>query len=94
MRIIKEAGGYGREQQSCHGGSADGQTAHDEDALSSFMLLVGGSFFDGFDMYLAGGVLAAMAATGFSSVTGNAAFISFTFIGLYFGTLLAGLFRR
>ena len=41
----------------------------------SFMLLVGGSFFDGFDMYLAGGVLAAMAATGFSSVTGNAAFI-------------------
>lgn len=58
----------------------------------SFMLLVGGSFFDGFDMYLAGGVLAAMAATGFSSVTGNAAFISFTFIGLYFGTLLAGYF--
>ena len=58
----------------------------------SFFLLAGGSFFDGFDVYLAGGVLAAMAAAGFSTVTGNAAFISFTFIGLYFGTLLAGYF--
>ena len=58
----------------------------------SFFLIAGGSFFDGFDLYLAGGVLAAMAAGGFSSVTGNATFISFTFIGLYFGTLLAGYF--
>lgn len=57
---------------------------------SIFFLIAGGSFFDGFDLYLAGGVLAAMAATGFSSVTNNATFISFTFIGLYFGTILAG----
>lgn len=56
----------------------------------SFFLIAGGTFFDGFDVYLAGGVLAAMAATGFSTVSSNAAFISFTFIGLYFGTLLAG----
>lgn len=58
--------------------------------LKTFLLIAGGSFFDGFDLYIAGGVLAAMAAMGFSSVTGNATFISFTFIGLYFGTLFAG----
>jgi len=56
----------------------------------TFFLISGGSFFDGFDLYIAGAVLAAMAASGFSSVTNNAAFISMTFVGLYFGTLMAG----
>lgn len=60
--------------------------------FSMFFLIAGGSFFDGFDIYIAGGVLAAMAAANFSTVAGNAAFISMTFCGLYFGTLLAGYF--
>jgi putative MFS transporter len=53
--------------------------------------LIGSSeFFDGFDIYIAGSVLAAMVAIGFSSITKNAMFISATFIGLLIGTLVGG----
>jgi putative MFS transporter len=58
---------------------------------SVLALLAAGGFFDGFDIYLAGSVLASMVATHFSSVGGNASFISSTFFGLMFGTLLAAL---
>ncbi|WCK55256.1 MFS transporter [Aneurinibacillus sp. Ricciae_BoGa-3] len=56
---------------------------------SILMLLAGGGFFDGFDIYLAGSVLASMVAMKFSTVAGNASFISSTFFGLLFGTLIA-----
>ncbi|MBE3552244.1 MAG: MFS transporter [Kyrpidia tusciae] len=58
---------------------------------SVLSLLAGGGFFDGFDIYIAGSVLAAMVATHFSSISGNAAFISSTFFGLLLGTLIAAL---
>ena len=54
-------------------------------------LLAGGGFFDGFDLYLAGSVLAAMVATHFSSVGHNASFISATFFGLLLGTLISAI---
>ncbi|WP_051663063.1 MFS transporter [Alicyclobacillus macrosporangiidus] len=54
---------------------------------SVMFLLAGGGFFDGFDIYLAGSVLAAMVATHFSTVGQNAQFISATFFGLLLGAL-------
>ncbi|MCL6454961.1 MAG: MFS transporter [Alicyclobacillus sp.] len=56
---------------------------------SIFGMLAGGGFFDGFDIYLAGSVLAAMLASKFSSIGGNATFISMTFFGLLIGALSA-----
>jgi MFS transporter, putative metabolite:H+ symporter len=58
---------------------------------SILFLLAGGGFFDGFDIYLAGSVLASMVALKFSSVAANASFISSTFFGLLFGTLIAAV---
>lgn len=52
-----------------------------------FFLLAGGGFFDGFDIYIAGSVLASMVATHFSTVGKNASFVSATFLGLLLGTL-------
>lgn len=49
-----------------------------------------GMFFDSFDIYLAGGVLAALLHDGWSDMAGNARFISVTFIGMIIGSLLAG----
>lgn len=59
---------------------------------SVLLLLAGGGFFDGFDIYIAGSVLAAMVATHFSTIAGNASFISATFFGLLLGTLMAAVF--
>ncbi|WP_083486411.1 MFS transporter [Alicyclobacillus ferrooxydans] len=53
-----------------------------------FSLLAGGGFFDGFDIYIAGSVLASMVATHFSTVGKNASFVSATFLGLLLGTLV------
>lgn len=53
-------------------------------------LVGGGGFFDGFDIYLAGSVLASMVATRFTTVHLNAAFLSATSLGLLVGTLVAG----
>jgi putative MFS transporter len=58
---------------------------------SVMFLLAGGGFFDGFDIYLAGSVLAAMVATHFSTVGQNAQFISATFFGLLLGALGAAV---
>lgn len=49
-----------------------------------------GMFLDGFDIYLAGGVLGALVKSGWSDVNLNASFISATFIGLLIGSLVAG----
>ncbi|MEH7419226.1 MFS transporter [Neobacillus drentensis] len=58
---------------------------------SILFLLAGGGFFDGFDLYIAGSVLASMVALKFSSVANNASFISGTFFGLLIGTLIAAV---
>ena len=58
---------------------------------SILYLLAGGGFFDGFDLYIAGSVLASMVALKFSSVAENASFISSTFFGLLIGTLIAAV---
>jgi MFS transporter, putative metabolite:H+ symporter len=50
-----------------------------------------GMFLDTFDIYLTGGVLAAMVQEGFSDIDKNAIFISGTVVGLVIGAFLAGL---
>lgn len=54
-------------------------------------LIGGGMFLDSFDIYLAGGVLGALARSGWSSMQLNAAFLSSTFIGMLIGALVAGM---
>ncbi|RYL92518.1 MFS transporter [Sporolactobacillus sp. THM7-4] len=55
-----------------------------------FTLITLGMVLDGFDVYLAGGVLGQLVQTGWSSITLNAAFISTTFIGLFIGSIITG----
>lgn len=54
-------------------------------------LLGGGGFFDAFDIYLAGPLLADLVITGFSTVVANALFLSSTFFGILIGTLIGGV---
>ena len=55
------------------------------------MLLIGiGMFFDGFDIYLAGGVLGVTLKTGFSTLQQNAVFVSATFVGMMLGSFATG----
>ncbi|AYD40393.1 MFS transporter [Clostridium fermenticellae] len=49
-----------------------------------------GIFLDGFDVYLAGGVLGVLLKSNWSTISLNATFISVTFIGLLIGSLLTG----
>lgn len=49
-----------------------------------------GIFLDGFDVYLAGGVLGVLLKSGWSTIGLNAIFISVTFLGLLIGSLLTG----
>jgi putative MFS transporter len=55
-----------------------------------FWLIGAGMFFDGYDLYIGGNVLGATVQSGFSTLAQNAQFISFTFIGMTFGSLMAG----
>lgn len=56
------------------------------------LFLIGaGMFFDGFDIYLAAGVLGALVREGISDVNTNAWFISATFAGMTVGAWLAGV---
>ena len=50
-----------------------------------------GLFVDVFDIYLAGGVLAALVQSGMSTMAGNASFISATFLGMVAGSWMAGV---
>lgn len=50
-----------------------------------------GMFLDAFEIYLAGGVLGALVKAGWSDLSGNANFISATFVGMVIGTWLAGV---
>lgn len=53
-------------------------------------LISAGAFLDAFDIYLAGGVIAAMLREGFSTLRLNAVFVSATFFGMLVGAGLAG----
>lgn len=53
-------------------------------------LITAGAALDAFDIYLAGGVVAAMLKDGFATVQQNAVFISTTFFGMLIGAGFAG----
>src|SRR6202162_2028187 len=53
-------------------------------------LIGAGMFFDGYDLYVAGGVLAATLQTKFSTIPQNLQFISLTFVGMTIGALVTG----
>jgi putative MFS transporter len=55
-----------------------------------FWLVGAGMFFDGYDLYVAGGVLAATIHTHFSTLPQNLKFLSWTFIGMTLGALITG----
>src|SRR5258708_23121522 len=53
-----------------------------------FALVGAGMFFDGYDLYVAGGVLAATIQTNFSTLPQNLQFLSLTFVGMTLGSLI------
>ncbi|MGA8050303.1 MAG: MFS transporter [Burkholderiales bacterium] len=55
-----------------------------------FWLIGAGMFFDGYDLYVAGGVLAAAIQSKFSTLPQNLQFISLTFVGMTIGALITG----
>jgi putative MFS transporter len=55
-----------------------------------FWLVGAGMFFDGYDLYIAGGVLASAVQTKFSTLPQNLQFISLTFVGMTLGALITG----
>ncbi len=55
-----------------------------------FWLVGAGMFFDGYDLYIAGGVLASAIQTKFSTAPQNLQFISLTFVGMTLGALITG----
>src|SRR5437868_3640005 len=55
-----------------------------------FWLVGAGMFFDGYDLYIAGGVLASAIQTNFSTLPQNLQFISITFVGMTLGSLITG----
>jgi MFS transporter, putative metabolite:H+ symporter len=55
-----------------------------------FWLVGAGMFFDGYDLYVAGGVLASTLHSKFSTLPENLKFISLTFVGMTIGSLITG----
>ena len=55
-----------------------------------FTLVGAGMFFDGYDLYVAGGVLASLIQSKFSTLPQNLQFISLTFVGMTAGALITG----
>jgi putative MFS transporter len=55
-----------------------------------FWLVGAGMFFDGYDLYIAGGVLASTLQSKFSIGAQNLQFISLTFVGMTLGSLITG----
>jgi putative MFS transporter len=55
-----------------------------------FWLVGAGMFFDGYDLYVAGGVLASLIQSKFSTLPENLQFISLTFVGMTAGALITG----
>ncbi len=57
----------------------------------TLLALIGaGMFFDSFDIYLAGSVLGELIHSGWSTIGGNARFISATFVGMLIGAGVSG----
>src|SRR5579864_2119774 len=55
-----------------------------------FWLVGAGMFFDGYDLYVAGGVLASTLQSKFSTIPQNLQFLSLTFVGMTLGSLVTG----
>jgi putative MFS transporter len=55
-----------------------------------FWLVGAGMFFDGYDLYVAGGVIASVVQTKFSTPLQIPQFISLTFVGMTIGALITG----
>jgi putative MFS transporter len=55
-----------------------------------FWLIGAGMFFDGYDLYVAGSVLAATINSNFSTLPQNLQFISLTFVGMTIGAFVTG----
>jgi MFS transporter, putative metabolite:H+ symporter len=55
-----------------------------------FWLVGAGMYFDGYDLYIAGGVLASAIQTKFTTAPQNLQFISLTFVGMTLGSLITG----
>ena len=55
-----------------------------------FWLVGAGMFFDGYDLYVAAGVLASAIQTKFSTLPQNFQFVSLTFVGMTIGALVTG----
>src|SRR5262245_40825755 len=55
-----------------------------------FWLVGAGMFFDGYDLYVAGGVLASTLQTKFSTLPQNLQFLSLTFVGMTIGSFVTG----
>src|SRR5207342_1187833 len=55
-----------------------------------FWLVGAGMFFDGYDLYVAGGVLGSTIQTKFSTLPQNLQFLSLTFVGMTIGALVTG----
>jgi putative MFS transporter len=55
-----------------------------------FWLVGAGMFFDGYDLYVAGGVLAGTVQSKFSTLPQNLQFVSLTFVGMTIGSLVTG----
>jgi len=55
-----------------------------------FWLVGAGMFFDGYDLYVASGVLASTVQTKFSTLPQNLQFISLTFVGMTVGAFITG----
>jgi MFS transporter, putative metabolite:H+ symporter len=55
-----------------------------------FWLVGAGMFFDGYDLYVAGGVLASTIQSKFSTLPQNLQFLSLTFVGMTLGSLITG----
>src|SRR3954453_23667355 len=56
----------------------------------TFWLVGAGMFFDGYDLYVAGSVLASTVQSKFSTIPQNLQFLSLTFVGMTLGSLITG----
>lgn len=56
-----------------------------------FALVSGGMFLDAIDVYMASGVSSVLLKSGWSTLMENTIFLSVGFMGLFIGSLLAGL---
>ncbi|MCO7126859.1 MFS transporter [Sporolactobacillus shoreicorticis] len=88
--VIDAETGYYTQDQILHLESRINHLPVSKTMYRIFTLITLGMMLDGFDVYLAGGVLGQLVQSGWSSLALNAAFISTTFIGLFIGSVVTG----